>query len=437
MYRRRPFQGIGQPLSIAFILLLVSIVVVSPLAIHDGVVAQSVIAALAAAALAATGISARAADVNYAAQVTRRLKLAAAVPAIWMVVQILPMPFWSHSIWINANEALNQQSWGHVSVDVGRTIAALAFYLANVSLIVVSLFVAGDRRRAELILLTLTVVTSLATIALLAIRLTAGSADINDMLSGVASLGIILSLASGVRAVERYESRRPETASQNIQMALIASGAGLLACIAGLIAGATLNVALTVVFGVVAFGAIQAIRWAGLGSWAMSAFVATLIAAAVMVVLWRYDSLRALSPFLQFATGTSPKAISVAQRILSDTGWQGAGGATYSQLLPIYQELGSSVTKAPSTAAAFAFELGWPMTLFIVATTIGLVVTLFHGALVRGRDSFFPAAAAASAIIVLCQAFCDTSLLNSGVAVISAAVIGLGLAQSVSHRERP
>ena len=62
-------------------------------------------AALAAAALAAVGISARAADVNFTAQVTRRLKLAAAIPAIWMVVQILPMPFWSHSIWVNTNEA--------------------------------------------------------------------------------------------------------------------------------------------------------------------------------------------------------------------------------------------------------------------------------------------------------------------------------------------
>src|ERR1700744_4701924 len=99
-----------------------------PLAIHDGVVTQSVVAASAAMALAAVGIAARAADVNFAAQVTRRLRPAAAIPAIWMVIQILPLPFWSHSIWINANEALNQQSWGHISVDIGKTFVALAFY---------------------------------------------------------------------------------------------------------------------------------------------------------------------------------------------------------------------------------------------------------------------------------------------------------------------
>jgi hypothetical protein len=68
---------------------------------------------------------------------------------------------------------------------------------------------------------------------------------------------------------------------------------------------------------------------------------------------------------------------------------------------------------------------------------MGLIVVLYRGALVRGRDSFYPAAAAACAIIILGQAFCDTSLLNSCVAVVGDAVIGLGLAQSVSHRAGP
>ncbi len=199
---------------------------------------------------------------------------------------------------------------------------------------------------------------------------------------------------------------------------MAACGAGLLVCIAGLAASATLNVALTVAFGVVAFGSIQAIRRVGLASWAIGIFVATMITAAAMIVLWRYDSARMLSPFLQFATAASPDAISVTQRILSDTGWLGTGAATFAPLLPIYQELGSSVTNAPSTASAFAIELGWPMTLFTIAATVGLIVTLYRGALVRGRDSFYPAAAAACTIIILGQAFCDASLLHSCVAVV-------------------
>jgi hypothetical protein len=426
-------------LSIAFILLIVAITTIPVSVILDEVAAQYLVTALAAAALAAVGISARAADVKLAAQVTRLLKLAAAVPAIWMVVQILPTPFWSHSIWINANEALDGQSWGHISIDTGKTFAALAFYLANVSMIVVGVFAARDRRRAELVLLTLTAITMLTTIALLIGKAITGSAmaEFNEMLSAVSSLGIILSLTSGVRAVEQNESRQAVSTRQNTRTGLALSGAGLLVSFAGLAASATLNVGLTVAFGAIAFGSVQAIRRVGLANWAIGIFIATMIAAGAMIVIWRHDSVRMLSPFLQFATAASPDAILVAQRILSDTGWQGTGAATYAQLLPIYQEFGSSVTKAPSTASAFAIELGWPMTVFIIAAAIGLVVMLYRGALIRGRDSFYPAAAAACTIIILFQTFCDTSLSNSGVAMVGDAVIGLGLAQSISNRESP
>src|SRR6202000_1413257 len=108
---------------------------------------QSLIGVLAATALAFVAGSARAADVNFAAQATRPFKLAAAVPAIWMVIQLLPMPFagMSHSIWINANEALNQRSFGHISIDIGKTIEALVFYAANITIIIVSMFVVRDR----------------------------------------------------------------------------------------------------------------------------------------------------------------------------------------------------------------------------------------------------------------------------------------------------
>jgi len=424
-------------LSIAFILLIVSIATIPALVILDGVAAQYFLTALVGAALAAVGVSARAADVKLAAQVTRLFKLAAAIPAIWMVVQILPTPIWSHSIWINANEALNRQSWGHISIDIGRTFVALAYYLGNVSLIVVSVFVTRDRRRAELTLLTLTAIIMLTTIALLIGKQVMGAAtgELNGMLSAVSSLGIILSLTCTVCVVEQYESRQAVPAPQNSRTGLALSGAGLLVFVAGLAASATLNIGLTVAFAVIAFGSIQVIRRARLPSWAIGALVATMIAAAVMIVVWRYDSTRMLSPFLQFATAASPDAISVTQRILSDTGWQGTGAATFAQLLPIYQEFGSSFAKAPSTAAAFAIELGWPMTVFIIAAASGLIVVLYRGALVRGRDSFYPAAATACTTIILFQSFCDASLLNSCVAMVGDAVIGLGLAQSVSNRE--
>jgi hypothetical protein len=77
------------------------------------------------------------------------------------------------------------------------------------------------------------------------------------------------------------------------------------------------------------------------------------------------------------------------------------------------------------------------MAVFAIASTIWLIAILFRGALARGRDSFYPAAAMACTIIVLGEAFCNTGLLNSSVAVVVDAIIGLGLAQSISGRDAP
>jgi hypothetical protein len=356
-----------------------------------------------------------------------------------MGIQIMPTPFGANSIWINANEALDQQSWGHISVDIGATIEALTFYVANVSLIAVSIFVASDRRRAELALFALTAITTLTVVVLLIGKwpLIAGTAasENSEVLSATSTLGILLSLTSGVRAIERYETAERERTAKNIRAALGASGVGMLCCMGGLAASATAEVAITAAFGAITFGSIQAVRRAGLANWATGIVVATMITAAAMIILWRFDSARALSPFLQFASAASPDAISVAQRLLSDTAWLGTGAGTYGPLLPVYQGLGSSLTGAPTTASAFAVELGRPMALFIIVVSAGLVVALYRGALARGRDSFYSAAGAACTIVILGQAFCDTSLLNSCIAVIGDAVIGLGLAQSVGRRD--
>jgi hypothetical protein len=341
----------------------------------------------------------------------------------------------AHSIWSYANGAMGRQSWGHVSVDLGMTILALVFYLANVSLILVGVFVARDRRGAELVLAVVTATIAIATFILLIGRLIpAFDGDLNEILGAVSAFGVLLSLASGTRAIEQRESGHDE---RDGRAALLASGVALAIGVIGLGVGATFHVWLTTAFGVVTFGSIQLIRRTALPGWAALMLTTTLLLAAAMIVAWRYDPVRSVSPLLQFATASSADAISLTQRLLSDTGWLGAGAGTYSTLLPIYQELGSSVTNAPSTASVFAIELGWPIFFFIIAIAAWLIVLLYRGALARGRDSYYPAVAAACAVVLFGEAFCDTSLLNSCVAVTGDAIIGLGLAQSLSVRGSP
>lgn len=425
-------------MSLAFNLLLACIIFASGSAVHDGSAAQSLIAALAGVALACVTVAARAADVKFASLVAGGLKYAAAVPAILMVLQLLPVPFGAHSIWAYANDALGRRFWGHITVDLGATVLALAFYLATISLVLVSVFVAKDRRRAELLLLVLTAATSITPLILLAGKwgLIAAPGDTNDVLAAVSALGILLSLTSAVRAIERHNSGSAEAAgSTKLQVLLVASGVAVLICLGGLATSATPNVALIAAFGVIVFASLQVIRRIRLAGWATGILVATMIVAAVMIILWRYDAARTLSPLLQFAAAASPDTISIAQRLLSDAGPLGTGAGSYVALLPIYQDLDGSVARAPSTAAALAIELGWPMALLSIGIAVWLVVIFYRAALARGRDSFYPAAAAACTIVMFGQAFCDASLSDSCVAVVGATTIGLGLAQSVSSRD--
>jgi hypothetical protein len=433
-------QRIEHRVSTAFTLLLACVILASGLAIHDGVAARSLIELLAAVAIASLAISARAIDVDFVARATFGLSIAAAVPAIWLIIQILPTPVGAHSIWTNANEAMGQHSWGHISIDLGQTTLALAFYLTNVALILVGVFVARDRRRAELILLALTAITAITAAGLLIGKwgAIAGVTSSDETLSGVSGLGILLSLTSAARAIERHDSKATKAApTDNVQRALIVIGAALVVDIAGLSMGATPNVVLAVLFGIVTFASVQVIRHVGLGDWAALTLVGTMIVAAAMVVIWRYDASRGLSPLLQFASAAPADAVSMMQRMLSDSRLGGTGAGTFAAILPIYRDLGGSLSQPPSTISGIAVELGLPMTGFVIVLAVWLMVVLYRAALNRGRDSFYPAAAAAGVVILLAQAFCDASLLNASVAVFGDALVGLGLAQCVSGRDNP
>lgn len=429
---------LGPCLSIAFTLLLICIVFASGATIHDGFAVRSFLSLLAAVALIFVGASARVVDIKFAGQATARLKVVVALPALWMLVQMLPLPFGAHSLWVYANQALDQQAFGHISIDLGATMLSLAFYLTNISLIVVALFVARDRKKAELILLVLAGVSVTTTIALLF-----GKAGLvtwmdasDDIRSAISALGVLLWLAHAVGTIERHRGRDVEDES-SLKLMLSASGIALACCIGGLAASATLNVGLIAAMGVLVFGSVQLVRRADLANWTTAVLIATLCIAAAMIASWRYDPTRMVSPLLQFATAVSAEAASVTTRLLSDAGLPGTGAGTFAALLPLYQGLGGSITNPPSTVTAFAIELGWPMTLILIAIALWTMLVLFQGALNRGRDSYYPALAAASIIVLLGQAFCDASLLNATIATIADAIIGLGLAQRISAKTAP
>lgn len=419
-------------LSIAFAILLLLTALFPVLTISDGFATQSLSATLAALVMAAAGIAARAADVQFAAHVTRRLVLAAAIPAVWMIVQLLPMPFpaLSHTVWINGNEALDQQAFGHITVDLGKTIEALAFYLANIVLILACILLSRDYQRASRLFIVLAAITILTVLALLAdqaFHFFASTAQQN--LGAASALGLVLSLAIGALGLDR----RRALAKKSARDFLFASGSGMLICAAGLAAAANMNITVVAAFGAATFLSIQLARGLQLTSWTLAILLATLLAAATMIVVWRFDSDIPLSPLLRFSTSTPTNSLLVAQRLLSDTGWVGAGAGTYAALLPIYQDLGNATVQLPTTMADFAVGLGLPMAIVSVGIGLWLIIRLYGGALARGRNWFYAAAAASGAVVLIGEAFCDASLLQAGIAATGDVLVGIGLAQSVSR----
>jgi hypothetical protein len=168
-------------------------------------------------------------------------------------------------------------------------------------------------------------------------------------------------------------------------------------------------------------------------------FVLAGVAVAVPLSIIAQDLfIKAPDLSIRFVTDAPKSLVELTQRIITDTNWAGSGAGAFAALLPIYQDainpIGASV--APTTAAGFLIEVGRPAMWVAVIAALAAIAWLTHGALQRGRDSFFTAAGASCAVVLTLEAFFDASLSGSATLVIAMAALGLALAQSVSRTAR-
>ena len=158
------FQGSSSKLdlSLAFNAIILLIAAVPVIATAGGIIVVSCQMLVIAFGLIAVALSARNIDATQFERATLGILWAFALIPLWIVVQLLPLPpSISHPIWISANEALQRQSLGHLSVDVGESLAALCSILGMIALVSISIVVGRDRRRAELILFAASAITTL------------------------------------------------------------------------------------------------------------------------------------------------------------------------------------------------------------------------------------------------------------------------------------
>ncbi len=438
-------QGARHHVFVVFLLLIALIAAAPVIAFLDASLIDPLIAGLTAVAVGVIAFAMPAQEARYVSKLLRPLAIGLALPAAWMVIQIMPMPSaarLSHPIWATAEAALAMPLQGSISVDPGVTLVALGRYVAMAGLLFVAAASSVDRRRAEWTLWGLIFVTAVMAALLIAQSLASLSflgssgARAKIVLLGGASLGVLVAGAGMIRAFERHEMQRVRGEAPFSRFALD-FGANLaclaICCLALVLAGTSQEIS-AVACGLGALALVVIARRLVLGVWASTA-LASFAILIVLAAVVQNDGQGALT--LRYANAPAP-LISEANRLMGDISWAGSGAGTFRFLLPIYRDVDdpSDARAAPTSAAEISIEMGAPALWVIVIMMLAFAGLLLRGAVRRGRDSFYPAAAMSAAIVLTLEAFCDGSALSTATALLAAALLGLGLAQSLGRRAR-
>jgi hypothetical protein len=430
--------------AISFALLVVLVALAPVFALSAGRISPQLIN-IDVAALLLLLPSAPETDVRSSLAIFKPLAFAALLPAAWMLLQLLPLPPGSieHPVWRSATTALSDSLSGHISIDLGFTLRSLFGYLGLISLAFITSVLTRNRERAETILATLCAITTFIALELLLFRDLAvlkpanSTDDLTSSLVGLAAFGVVLNSAFVVRAAERYETRSGRSGQplRNFIGLMLLGAAGAVICLVALISDATCDVLIDTAFGLAVVGLIILIRRLNLARWTAATLCAAALVACGGVIALRFAANSSVSPLFRFAKIQSADAVAATLRMMTDANWTGGGVGTYQALAAIYRDTdGAPSPAAINTITSIVLEWGRAGMLMVFLLVVQLLVTLFRGALARGRDSFYAASAAACLVIAFGAAYCDASFTTVTVQMTAAIIIGLGLAQTTGRK---
>ncbi|TQF33449.1 hypothetical protein [Bradyrhizobium sp. UNPA324] len=419
-------------MSLAYFALIVSIVSASALEIAGAKFGAQLGTMAAALSLLAATLSARKADYDHYVRATSWGRWILIAIPLGIAAQLVPLPLGlAHPIWASTREALGGLPLGPITADIGLTLGALLLALAAIALLGVTISVVRNRGRAELVLFVLGGVTAVSALVLdlhrLSPRLVAAAPS--DLMTTLAGLGLMLNLAVMQLAAERAETHHSVLRSVAIGLCGLV---GVVASAAAIFASSGTNSAIAAALGVVLILLILVIRRLDLSPLAAVALsVAALIGAGIVLTFLFEKSSGPVLLRLVPEMGTETTA--ALERMLADTRWFGAGAGTFTALGRIYQSDAGAILTAPSAAIAVFAGMGWIGLAAALAVSLIALVRLVFGALQRGRDSFFPAAAAACVLFAMVQSFAGPGLLRPAAILCLSVIVGLGLSQSVSQ----
>jgi hypothetical protein len=421
-------------------LILTFLVLVSPLILFwEGSVTQGLVAGIAAGALAITAATLRQGETEFLVSVIRPVAVIAIIPALWIFVQVLPLPPLAHPIWASTQAALGHRVLGTISIDPAASIIALGQYLIFLSVALVSAAVAVDRNRAEPLLFSLTVAAAIiALFELLPEPLFAFPK--RDHRIDCLAIGIVIATTTCVRLIERYQSRH-STPLQSVPVLAVAFGICSLAlcvCLVALFFDGTGGTVVAASGGLAAFFCLIIIRRYRLGVWGLTAAGILMIGIAYLLVA-SHPMGPNNSVLLAFADSSSASSTTLSDHILADAPLFGTGAGTFSAVARFYQQINESApeTEAATTAATLAIELGRPMLWVIVPATIFLLGFLLYAALQRGRDSYYAAMGASCFLTLFILAFVNSGLSGTTDGLMPAVAIGIAIAQSKGRTLQP
>ena len=424
--------------------LLVLLILATPVTvIFDGPIIQGAVAATAAVSLAMIALRIRPGEAAFLSSVIRPVAVIAAIPATWMLIQVIPMQDGglANPVWKSAAAALGHPVTGSISIDPGATYISLTRYFSAAAIAFVAAAIAIDRRRAEWVLLALTTATTL--IALMVLMAKAGvflSAKYDGQ-AGIAavdgaSLGIIFATAAALHMSKQRRTRQQDHKGSTVSIGSV-SAACLVAfaiCFVAVIIEGTGQTYYAVICGVATFAIAIIVRRFSFGLWGTAAIVSVTLFVAIGAVAIQSVS-RTLDLTLSYASQAPTPLIMVTQRLLAETSWTGTGAGTFAVVLPIYQNIDELTTGkvAPTAAAAIAVEMGRPVFWVMLAAMIALVLILMRGALRRQRDSYYSIAGASCIVTTALLSFGNSALLTTPISIVAAVTIGLAIAQSKSR----
>jgi hypothetical protein len=409
----------------------------------DNAIVAGLIALCAALCLGACVRRLRPGEAGHLLSVIRWPLAIAALPLLWMVLQLAPLPFGglSHSIWSGAAGALDAPLSGSVTLDTGKTVLAIANYATAIAILFASAAFSLDRGYAERLLLAAGFGGVIAALGLLLYEIGAlpwladpGAAEALAALIAATAYGAMFCASVAIMIVERFETRRSRGGIWSAPLVNLAICIAALAicCLAVTLSGAR-HATLATGCGLAALAVIYLTRRLGLGRWAAPAMGLVAIACAFIVVADLGHP--ADGDFsVRYAAAASPGAVAEMTRNIGEVGAAGAGAGTFDAVSRLLGTLNDGHTAPPTFAAKIVIELGKPALWIFLAGALATMFFCARGAMTRGRDSFFPAAGTGIGIMAIVMSFGDPATANPAIAAVIACAIGLGLAQSASRK---